>query len=64
MNCQDSGQKVYLNKKEFQKALIYITSDIRDRSGPGQLVPYIRMSLITDENYVHFGQTDRENRPS
>ena len=32
--------------------------------GPGQLVPYIRISLITDGNYVHSGQTDRKNRPS
>ena len=30
----------------------------------GSLVPYIRMSLISDGNYVHFGQTDRERRPS
>ena len=34
--------------------LQYNTTDIKDRSGLGQLVPYIRMSLITDGNYVHF----------
>ena len=29
--------------------------------GPHQLVHYIRMSLITDGNYVHFGEkTDRK----
>ena len=32
--------------------------------GIGSISPYIRMSLITDGNYVHFGQTDRKNRPS
>ena len=40
------------------------TSGIRDRAGPGQLVPYIRMSLITDGNYVHFRRTDRKIHPS
>ena len=36
----------------------------KDRSGPGQIVPYVRMSLITDGNYVHSGQTNRKTRPS
>ena len=48
----------------LKRELLQWTLDIRDHSGPGQLVPYIRMSLITDRNYVHFGQTDRKNRPS
>ena len=29
------------------------TSDIRDHTEPGQLVTYVRMSLITDGNYVY-----------
>ena len=43
---------------------VQYTSDIRDRSGPCEIVPYIRMSLRTDGNYVHFGHTDRKNRLS
>ena len=45
---------------------IYNTVDIvyKGRYGPGQLVSYIRMSLITDGNYVNFGRMDRKNRPS
>ena len=31
--------------------------------GPRQLIPYIRMFLITDGNYVHFEQTDRKVVP-
>ena len=49
---------------DLKLGMLPLTSDIRDRAGPGQLVAYIRLSLITGGNYVHFGQTDRKNRLS